>query len=334
MKKLAIIAFTNRGKSLRSKLAEKLRQKCNYIIEIPEDGISQRDFLGQNFNNFDGFIFVGASGIAVRYIAPHIKSKDVDPAVVLMDEFGNYTISLLSGHLGGANELTIEISGLMGSTPIITTATDINDKFAIDMWTKYANCKIIDISKIKEVSSQILAGNKVSIYSGFPFEGKMPEELTLEKKELGICVSLNDELKPFNNTFNVVPKIVTLGVGCRKNTNSKAFEKFILDKLKEERISIAAIERIGSIDLKAYETCILEFADKYGIPFETATAEELNQVAGIFEGSDFVKSVTGVDSVCERSAVKFSQGGKIILSKQSHSGMTMALAMRDWKCKF
>ncbi|MDD7511774.1 MAG: cobalt-precorrin 5A hydrolase [Peptostreptococcaceae bacterium] len=334
MKTLSIIAFTKRGKNLRSKLVEKLSQLDKFEVDIPLEGQNQRDFVRDNFNRRDGFIFIGASGIAVRYIAPLIKSKDVDPAVVLLDEFGRYSISLLSGHLGGANELAEEIAQLIDAEPIITTATDINEKFAVDVWSKYVSCHIVDISMIKRVSAEILEGNKVAIYSGFPFEGEMPDELTIDPRPVGICVSFNSRLKPFEETFNLVPKIITLGVGCRKNTGIKAFEKFILSKLDEEHIDINAIEKIASIDLKNYEPCILEFSKKYGIPFITATADELNEVEGIFDGSDFVKKTTGVDNVCERSAVKFSDKGKIILSKQSQGGMTMALAMKDWKCKF
>lgn len=329
MKTIGILSFTKRGDNLRNKLKELLP----YDVKIVEKK-NQREFLNENFNNVDGWIFIGAVGIAIRYIAPLIKGKDVDPPVIQIDEFGQYIISLLSGHLGGANDLAREIGLLIDGTPIITTATDLNQKFAVDVWSKYTGCTIPDVSEIKKISSAILNDEKISIYSGFPFEGEMPEQLTLDKRELGICVSINPKLKPFKDTFNVIPKIVTLGVGCRKDTNPKAFEAFILNQLEENHVSILAIEQIGSIDLKEYEPCILEFSKKYNIPFKTATSEELNQVKGNFEGSDFVKSVTGTDSVCERSAVKFSNQGKIILSKQSQGGMTMALAMKDWKCKF
>ena len=134
--------------------------------------------------------------------------------------------------------------------------------------------------------------------------------------------------------MNAVPKVVVLGVGCRKNTDSANFEEFILKILREQNISIKAVDMLASIDIKKNEKCILDFASKYGIPFKTATADELMSLQGKFSASAFVKSITGVDSVCDRSAAYFSDKGKIILGKTSHNGITCAIAVRDWKCKF
>ena len=332
MEKAAVLAFTDRGKRLAAKLSEKLQGECD--VTLFDNSGSAKDYLKENFAEKDTFVFICAAGIAVRLIAPLIKSKDVDPAVIVMDEFGQYVIPILSGHLGGANEAGERIASLMGATLVLTTATDINEKFAVDVWSKYAGCKIIDVSCIKTVSAAILRGEKVGFESGFPFEGKVPKELTLDAADLGICVSLSDKLKPFPTTFNMVPKIVTIGIGCRKNTSVEQFEKFVLGILEENKVSIHAIEKIASIDIKKYEKCILAFSDKYQIPFVTYSAEELSEAKGDFEASEFVKSVTGVDNICERSACLGSAGGRRILSKTSGGGVTCALAMKDWKCKF
>ena len=303
-------------------------------MDVFDNQGSGRDYLREHFQKKDTFLFICAAGIAVRMIAPLIRSKDVDPAVLVMDEFGQFVIPILSGHLGGANEAGEQIARLTGATLVLTTATDINEKFAVDVWSKYAGCKIVDINCIKIISSAILRGEKIGLESGFPFEGRVPEELTLDAAEKGICVSLSDKLKPFPQTFNMVPKIVTLGVGCRKNTGSQQFEKFVLGVLEENKVSIHAIEKVASIDIKKYEKCILAFCDKYQIPFVTYSAEELNGAKGDFEESDFVKSITGADNICERSASLGSGNGIRILSKTSGSGVTCALAMKDWKCKF
>lgn len=332
MKEVGILAFTSRGRHLAAKLSVLLSQDAQ--VEIFDNEGSAKDYLKENFDQKDTFIFICAAGIAVRLIAPLIKSKDVDPAVLVMDEFGRFVIPILSGHLGGANEAAEKISEIIGAVVVLTTATDINEKFAVDVWSKYAGCKVIDVSSIKMVSAAILRGEKVGLESGFPFEGKVPKELTLDAAEMGICVSLSEKLKPFAQTFNVVPRIVTLGVGCRKNTSVDQFEKFILSILEENKVSIHAIEQIASIDIKKFEKCILAFCDKYQIPFVTYSAEELAAVEGEFEVSEFVKSITGVDNICERSAVLGSKNGRKILSKTSSGGITAALAMKDWKCKF
>lgn len=332
MKEIGILAFTDRGRHLAAKVSDRLSRECN--IEIFDNKGSAKDYLREHFDQKDTFLFICAAGIAVRMIAPLIRSKDVDPAVIVMDEFGQFVIPILSGHLGGANEAGERISTLLDATLVLTTATDINEKFAVDVWSKYAGCKIVDISCIKTISAAILRGEKVGFESGFPFEGKVPKELTLDAAEIGICVSLSDQLKPFPQTFNMVPRIITMGIGCRKNTSVEQFEKFVLSILEENKVSIHAIEKIASIDIKKYEKCILAFSDKYQIPFITYNAEELTTAEGDFEVSEFVKSVTGVDNICERSACLGSGNGRRILSKTSGSGVTCALAMKDWKCKF
>ncbi len=333
MENIGILAFTARGQTLAEKIAEDLKKTCHTDIFRKEKG-NAREYLEENFTKKDAFLFICAAGIAVRLIAPLIKSKDRDPAVVVMDELGRYVIPILSGHLGGANEAAARFAQTTGAELVLTTATDINGQFAVDVWSKYAGCHIMDISKIKNISSAVLQGEKVGVSSTFPFEGEMPEPLTLEEAETGICISLAGNQKPYANTLNLVPRIVTIGAGCRKGVSAEAFERFILKQLSEKHVAVEAVEQLASIELKKNEACILAFCDKYRIPFVTYTAEELQEVQGNFPSSNLVKSVTGVDNVCERSAVLASNYGTKILSKTSGGGCTCALAMRDWKCKF
>ena len=356
MKKICIITFTDNGMMTAGKIKNifesatsldptQSREKSNcinekYFVELLEKSCNKRAYVAEKFNDYDAFVFVGATGIAVRYIAPYIKSKDVDPAVIVLDEHAGFVIPLLSGHLGGANELSNIIADELGATPVVTTATDINAKFAVDLWTKKTNQSIIDISKIKDVSSAILRNEKVGLYTDFEIGGHLPQQIVLSKSnvdenpDVGIAVSLDEKVRPFKTTLNAVPKVVVVGVGCRKNTDSDKFENFVLEILRKQNISIKALDLIASIDIKKDEKCIIEFSNKYGIPFKTATSDELMSLHGEFASSAFVKSITGVDSVCERSAAYFSGGNKILLGKTSHNGMTCAIATKDWKCKF
>ena len=333
MKNLGILAFTDRGKALAEQILAELPEGCRGEIYSSEKQTA-KEYLADQFTEKDTFLFICAAGIAVRLIAPLIKSKDTDPAAVVMDEFGRYAVSLLSGHLGGANDAALILSEITGAEPVITTATDLNEKFAADVWSKKAGCHIMDISQIKFVSSAVLRGEKVGFRSGFPFEGEMPSELTLEPAKTGICVSLSGTQKPFTHTLNVVPRIVSIGAGCRKGISAEQFEKFILKNLAEQGIAIEAVAQLASVDLKKEEPAILAFSRKYGIPFVTYTAEELNRAEGDFTASSLVKSVTGVDNVCERSAALASGNGRRVLSKTSGGGCTCALAMKDWKCRF
>ncbi len=333
MKRLALISLTSKGKALAEVIIAKGKERYTFDVYEKEKE-SLKDFVKREFYDCYGLIFISAAGIAVRYIAPYIVSKDKDPAVVVIDDCGKNAISLLSGHLGGGNRLTLEIADIIGANPVITTATDINEKFAVDVWSKDAGCEIADIHKIKYISSSLLEGRDVGLVSDFDIKGAIPKGLVLgTEAKTGISVSLDESKEPFEKTLTAVPKIVTLGVGCRKNTDSKVFEERILEMLDANRISIKSIEKVVSIDLKKKEKCILDFCRKYDMEFETFSAEELMSIEGDFDSSEFVRKTTGCDNVCERSCV-FSSGGSLIMKKNGAKGVTCACSIRKWECKF
>lgn len=307
---------------------------------------SLRDWTGRRFAQSNAIIFIGACGIAVRSIAPFVSSKKTDPAVVVIDEQGKFAISLLSGHIGGANELTEEISNLLHATPVITTATDINNKFAVDVFAKTNGCYISDMTMAKEISAALVNGNSVGFASDFPWVGEIPKELQLldeedetkEKPEMGIYVT-NSYLKhPFVHTLYLVPKIITLGVGCKKDTPADTVEKVVRKACDELLIPSVSMELVASIDLKKEEQGILEYCKERNLPFETYSAEQLKEVEGSFAESKFVEETTGVDNVCERSAIlgssKHGEKSNLILRKYAEDGVTAALARRKWSVQF
>lgn len=307
---------------------------------------SLRDWTGRRFAQSDAIVFIGACGIAVRSIAPFVSSKKTDPAVVVIDEQGKFAISLLSGHIGGANELTEEISNLLHATPVITTATDINNKFAVDVFAKTNGCYISDMTMAKEISAALVNGNSVGFASDFPWVGEIPKELQLldeeddtkEKPEMGIYVT-NSYLKhPFVHTLYLVPKIITLGVGCKKDTPADTVEKVVRKACDELLIPSVSMELVASIDLKKEEQGILEYCKERNLPFETYSAEQLKEVEGSFAESKFVEETTGVDNVCERSAIlgssKHGEKSNLILRKYAEDGVTAALARRKWSVQF
>lgn len=138
----------------------------------------------------------------------------------MIDECGKFVISLLSGHLGGANELTLEVAELLGAVPVVTTATDLHHRFAVDVFAKKNCCGIQNMKAAKEVSAALLAGEPVGFYSEFPWTGKLPEGLeessedTQDKPEIGIAVTIHPTCKPFTSTVQIIPRVVTLGMGC------------------------------------------------------------------------------------------------------------------------
>ncbi len=174
MRKVGIAGFTERGRSLGARIAETLQP--GWEISLYEKNLKQ--WCGQCFLEADAVIFVGACGIAVRTVAPFLKSKTADPAVLVIDEAGHFVISLLSGHIGGANEFAREIAEQIGAVPVITTASDINGKIAVDVFAKKNHLAIGSMKDAKDMAAAILQGDRVGVYCTGAIEGAAPPELT------------------------------------------------------------------------------------------------------------------------------------------------------------
>ena len=333
--KVSIIAFTDNGMEIAYKLSNSLSEANDVDFTRCGKG-ALSTWTEEHFSTNDALIFIGAIGIALRAIAPYIKTKTKDPAVVVVDELGQFSIPILSGHIGGANELALQIAEDLVSIPVITTATDINKVFAVDTWAKSQGLNILNPECIKLVSSKLLKGESVHVKSDYPIQGNLPKNVylnDLEDSNAGYDViithkDLENECK--NDALLLVPQIITVGIGCRKDISFEAIESSILNILESENYHILAINALASIDKKANEKGILEFSKKYDFPFNTYSAEELNSLEGDFTKSEFVKSIVEVDNVCERSAIMESNG-KLIRRKDTcdGAGVTVALAIND-----
>lgn len=346
--KIGIISFSRRGYELGDRLREGLEEK-GWQVEIfgkskyigdgqVKESVGQ--WTGKHFSRMDGLIYVGACGIAVRSIAPYIRHKTTDPAVVVVDERGRFSISLLSGHIGGGNDLAQTAAEIIGAQPVVTTATDLSGLFAVDVFARENGCHISDMKYAKEVSAQLLEGKTVGFSSDFSWKGQLPRGLFHTKEgedcrpELGIAVSVHVKNPPFVRTLYLIPKVVTVGIGCRKGTSSQAVEEAVRGAADSLGISMDSFERVASIDLKKDEQGILECCGKWNVPYVTFSAEDLGALRGDFTPSAFVKSVAKVDNVCERSAMLACGGGRMILRKTVRDGVTVALAMREWSPDF
>ena len=351
--KIALISFGTDGWQLAENLEKKLLEegheaeawvKSRYMEKSMKDSLTV--WTCSQFARSDAIIFVGACGIAVRAIAPFIQSKKTDPAVVVVDEKGKYAIALLSGHLGGANELAESVGRMIGALPVITTATDGRGLWAVDMFAKKNNCEIKDIKKIKIISSRILAGEKVGFFSVFPYQGKIPQGVTVygeesEKQEYGVVISpflSHDEI--FQNTLRLIPKCIWLGIGCKKGVSKERIEDAVDRTLTQTGIDAEAVCGVATIDLKEKEEGLLAYCREKNFPFQIYPAQSLAGLAGDFNGSEFVTKITGVDNVCERSAffaasrIKREGEVKLIVPKCGRDGVTVAAAMKKWSMKF
>lgn len=326
--KLAYLAFTEKGEQLAGRLAAALGggvQRCGGSCSLSA-------WTAAHFPQSDGLVYIGAAGIAVRAIAPHLQSKTSDPAVVVVDACARYAIPILSGHLGGANDLARAIGRVCGALPVLTTATDVNGVFAVDEWAKRQNCRIVNPEQIKTVSAKLLAGGTVTVQSAWPIAGQPPRNVR-QTEDSGADVLLN--LRPgTGEALRLVPRIAVLGVGCKKNVLPQTLEAALAAFLTGAGICEQAISAVASIDLKKEEPGLVAFCAAHGWPLKTYSAEQLRAVEGRFTPSAFVQSVIGVDNVCERSAV-LASGGTLCRGKTAGNGVTMALALApyrpDWR---
>jgi cobalt-precorrin 5A hydrolase len=364
--KIAGICFTRAGMELAERIRVLLEQapgdrdirtewycKGRYVEESEGRGFSavresMQEWAGKRFRDCDGLIFIGATGIAVRAVAPWVRDKRQDPAVLVLDEKGKFCIPLLSGHIGGANELAEWMSGRLGAIPVLTTATDVNSRFAVDVYAKKNDLVISNMTYAKEVSAALLSGEQVGIYTSFPVHGALPEGLVwadgawLDKKRkeeggaglsLGIYISPSYHSAYFDHTLWLIPRCLTLGIGCRKGVSARQIEKLVDEAMRSFSLYPEAIAQVATIDLKKEEPGLLEFCRSRELPLVTYSAAELKAVPGRFSSSGFVAEITGVDNVCERSAV-LAGDGKLIIRKMSGDGVTCAVALQNRSVEF
>ena len=324
----AIIAFTWRGAALGRTLAHSLEATLHVPARFaPEVGEEAYDSLegwtAKAWTEADALIFVGAAGIAVRAIAPHVKDKFTDPAVVSVDEAGRFVIPLLSGHVGGANELALKIAALTGGQAAVSTATDVNCLFAVDVWARERDMVITDRVLAKEISATLLEGKPVGFVSDFGHP--CPGGLTRGPAELGVWVTYRRREGPFPRTLRLAPRGLILGIGCRKGTPEETIREAVAEVLSGYEPQ--AVVQVATIDLKKEEPGLLAFCAAHNLPLAIYTAEELAAAKGRFTRSAFVAHITGVDNVCERAAV--CAGGTILVPKQAKNGVTVAVAGRN-----
>ncbi len=339
---LKTVAFTDNGEIIATKIA----QLYNGEYTRCSKSVSIGDWVRDRFYESDALIFVGATGIAVRAIAPYVKSKATDPAVVVIDDKGQYVIPILSGHIGGANNLAREIADSIGAKAIITTSTDINGVLGIDEWAVNNGLIIDETSAIKRVSSKLIAGKSIKIASIYKITKDNNKSIgNIEIHEFNSSIDINkirseyDVIIDYHRIISeknsdgssaplhLIPRTLIVGIGCKRGTSKEAIVAAYIEFLRSNNIDPKAICGFASIDLKSNEQGLLDFAAEEGIDISFYTADELNSVEGEYTSSEFVHRITGTDNICERSAVFCGEkGSRIIVKKTRFDGITMAIA--------
>ena len=330
-KKISIFSFTKKGGEINIRLMDILKENnissytlAKYLTDERMRVLTDlKEKVKKHFSD-DAVIFVGATGIAIRSISGYVKDKFSDPAILVIDELGRYVIPLLSGHVGGANELAKYIGAALGATPIITTATDINGAFAIDVFAKKHDLILSSRKLAKDVSAALLDNNCIDIDSDIKSIDvkELKKKLNPKNKACDIKVRITDRIYD-DTVLTLIPKNLYIGVGCKKNTDADKMWDFVNDIFRLEGLDIRAVKSIGSIDIKRDEYAIKNLANRLNVPFLTFTKDELNSVSGDFFESEFVRKTVGVGNVCERAVC--IQCNNLIVKKTAREGMTVAI---------
>ncbi|MCM1183686.1 MAG: cobalamin biosynthesis protein [Roseburia sp.] len=364
--RLSIISFTESGKRLSERIAGVLERAADMEVRtalFTKCGACKNDmnvtyisepvgtWAGAQLRERNALLFIGACGIAVRAIAPFLTDKLRDAPVLVMDETGRYVIPILSGHMGGANALALYLAQQTGAEPVITTATDIRGRFAVDLFAKENHLHIVNKEGIAKVSAKALAGEELTLSIAPEYQHRIeaaaiPAGVRVAPyPPAGFVDVLITASVPATDAVNTVvgthiasvvdaaivlcPKDYIIGVGCKKGKTADALADFIAGRLETLGISVAQLAALASIEQKREEAGLAEWCRRAGVPFLTYTAEELRAVQGNFAESAFVAAQVGVGNVCERAALKAcGADGTLIAPKYARDGMTIAVARR------
>ncbi len=299
-----------------------------------------KELIASLWKKYDGFVLIMATGIVVRLIAPLLESKESDPAVVVMDDAGRFAVSLLSGHLGGANELAERCAFASGARSVITTATDANDLPSFDMLAKEQGWVIDDISRVKILNTLLLDNEEIAVVdptgqtrNWLHGRGRITCYETLadavKSTARGFLLVTNRHLPPQASPDQLLilrPRNLVLGIGCNRGTPVDEIDEFVTQQLKRLFLSPKSICCIASVAAKRDEAGLIEFAGRLGVPLRCFESEELRQVDFPSPPSEHALAAVGVAGVAEPAAILASDGGRLLLKKVKSANVTLAVA--------
>jgi cobalt-precorrin 5A hydrolase len=299
-----------------------------------------KELIVSLWKRYDGFVLIMATGIVVRMIAPLLESKEIDPAVVVMDDAGRFAIALLSGHLGGANELAERCAFASGAHAIITTATDANNLPSFDMLAKEQGWGIDDISRVKALNTLLLDNEKIAVIDmtgqtriwlhgrgNIAMFDTLAEAVRSDAR--GILWVTNRTLPAHTSPERLLilrPRNLVLGIGCNRGTPAEEIDAFVTPHLKRLFLSQKSVFCIASVAAKRDEAGLLEYADRLGIPLRCFESDQLQQVSFPSPPSEHALAAVGAAGVAEPAAILASGGGRLLLHKVKSANVTLAVA--------
>ncbi len=363
--KIAIVTLTKGASELGNQLCDRIggtlycKSEFSNLYAAKSTTKPFKDFVGKVFNEYEGIIFIMATGIVVRSIAPYIESKMSDPAIVVMDEGGQHAISLLSGHLGGGNALTQKVAESIGATAVITTASDVTNNLAVDMFAQKLGASITSMENAKNVTAIGINGGMINIFTSHDLPesvvNKLPKNVRvyIEEESMTEAIqSMHDTLsntpllnEPLTNEAGIfisskhlwipencvqlVPRNYVVGIGCRRDSKAEVIKNVFMTACVEAGIRFEAVRQLATIELKADEGGIHELLKDLNIPLEIIALSDIKVVQDRFKGSDFVEKTIGVRAVAEPCAMLAAGQGFMRLSRYADQGVTIAIWEED-----
>ena len=346
--KIAIWVITPNGIKIARQIAARLPGVDVYIsLRLKEAALEKLTFdklseaMVAKFMKYGGHIFIMSTGIVVRVIAPLIQKKTEDPAIVVIDDQRQHAISLLSGHLGGANALTLQLADIIGARPVITTATDVNMRPAIDVLATEKRLSIENPAAIKTVNMALLTDKQIGVHDPLAvLQDVIPNAVQLDEeglskwegsKDHAAAVYVGDKRADLPSGVLVLrPQSLVAGIGCNRNTPTEEIKSLLDEVLNTHRLADSSLSRIATVDLKADEPGLLELSKTLNVPIDFFSREKLSQVKDIRTPSTMVENYIGVKSVCEAAAILASQMGTLIVPKQKTPNVTVAIARKAY----
>jgi cobalt-precorrin 5A hydrolase len=348
--RLAVWVITPNGAQLADQLRQNLTGLCVYASSAIQKQFRQfqafdnlADSIQREFHQYTGHIFIMSTGIVVRQIAGLIRHKTVDPAVIVVDDRGCHAISLLAGHIGGANKLTGQISDIIGARPVITTATDVNRLPAVDLLATEKKLRIENPSAIKHVNMAILEGRSIFLHDPYRYltdrlpncEIRAPAEFEQLSLAGATCSTGNETAAVYIDdvTIDLSTRVLVLrpsslvaGIGCNRNTELAEIRNLLVAASERANLSLASLKCLASIDVKADESGLIALGRDLELPLVFFNRQELNQVNTIQNPSTVVEKHVGVKSVCEAAAILAARNGTLVVPKQTTRNATVAIA--------
>lgn len=335
--KVAIVCITKNGINISRRIREKIPTASIYAQskhKDSSDGIiwfekNTKIMIEEIFKEYESIICIFSLGAVIRLISNLLKDKKTDPAVIVIDDKANFVISALSGHLGGANSLTKSIAEFLNSTPVITTAADVNETIAVDLLGSDFKWRIENFENVTKVSAHMVNEEKIGIYQDAGetrwWNKELPKNVTIldnidelksDDFKAGLIISDRIITDPLVVNKSVIyrPKSLVVGLGFHWDTTLEEIEDGILKVLGENRLSLLSIRNLSTLNRGKSPASLASFSDKHGIPLEFYDKEKLDKIM-VPNPSDVVKKYEGTSSVSEASSI-LSSGGELIVTKQ------------------